>query len=494
MLEFTIGLVVGWFFATILVGLYAKKMSRLHEEQILRVEREKHVGLNFMHNLAQSIAQDPSKEMLLARINHAFVVGAGAISACIYTKTPENKLKGLAIEGLFPPFQDPQREDEAAPGTRAKLIEQILRSEEVEIGEGLIGEAAKSMKSTLIRDAALDPRINQHQDPALQIRSLIVAPIQFDGELLGVLAVANPEANRLFDQEDLDLVETLAEQAAVAIQHLDNLIEHIEKQQLDMDISLARDVQQMLLGDKSYESEALRIHAVYHPARKVSGDFYDIFDLPGNRTCFAIGDVSGKGIPASLLMAICHTSLRHLAQLNDSPAEVLKSLNAQIGEKTKDNLFITLTYGIIDPAQNTLTLARAGHELPFLVSRQRGELFCQATEIQTEGMALGMAPPDTFDAVIEQKSFPFPPGAMLHLYTDGVTEAQDPEGNEFSSSKLASLLASPTMPTPEETNQTILDTLQEFTKGADYKPDDITLLTVCHTPHENPTDQNEPGT
>jgi sigma-B regulation protein RsbU (phosphoserine phosphatase) len=487
MVEFTIGLAAGWVIATILLGIYAKKMSRQHEEQILRVEKEKHVALNFIHNLAKSIAQEPSKEFLLARINHAVVSATGAASACIYTKTAEGKLKGLAIEGLFPPFQGIKGTQEEDPSTRAKLIEQILRSEEVEIGEGIIGEAAKSMKGLLIREAAKDPRIHQHTDPALLIRSLIVTPIQFDGELLGVLAVANQDSERLFDEEDLDLVETLAEQAAVAIQHLHNLIEHFEKQQLDMDLTLARDVQLMLMSDRDFESGQLHAHALYRPARKVSGDFYGILDLPGGKTGFAIGDVAGKGIPASLLMAICHTSLKHYARTHTSPAEVLKLLNAQVGESTRDNMFITLTYAIFDPADNTMTLARAGHELPLLATKQEDGKY-HTKEIASGGMALGMVPPEMFDCALEDTTFPFPQGSVLHFYTDGATETLDPGGNEFSTDRLSALVTSSALLPPELTNQTILDTLQEFSKGAGYKPDDITLLTICHNPRQIPTD------
>jgi sigma-B regulation protein RsbU (phosphoserine phosphatase) len=490
MLEYLPGLLIGGLAGLIFWCLAKRKVSK-HEEEVQEVEYAKETALQFMHNLAQSIAQDPSKEVLLSRINHAIIQGTGALSVCIYLKVSETTLKGMSVEGLFPPLQTASREKLDKIKTRSKLIEHILRSEEVTIGDGIIGEVAQTLQSQLIPVASEDSRIIQHSDPALFIRSLIVAPLALNNELHGVLAVANPNKGRPFDTKDLKLVNSMAEQATIALQHYDNLNERIEKQQLDMDLNLARDVQQMLLPAKYCKTDTLEIHALYQPARKVSGDFYDILHLPNHRTGFAIADVSGKGIPASLLMAICQTSLRHYARMHSSPSEVLKALNKQLSKDTQENMFITMVYGIINETERTLTFARAGHEHPLHITPNSKltsptESSNITRQLESDGMALCMVPQEIFDECIEDHTVPFPPGDALHLYTDGVTETPNTRGEEFSSEKLLEVLNHADIQTPEKLNQTILEQLRKFSEGVDRIHDDITLLSIYHkTPTPN---------
>ncbi len=484
MFDYLPGLAIGGL-AGLVFWLLAKRKVAQYEEDILEVEHEKETALHFMHNLAQSIAKDPSKELLLSRINRAIIHGTGALSVCIYLKDSDSTLKGMAVEGLFPPLSASSRAALEEIKTRSKLIEHILRSEVVQIGEGIIGEVAQTMQSQLIPVASEDSRIIQHSDPALMIRSLIVAPLALDDELHGVLAIANSNKDRPFDTKDLKLVNSMAGQATIALQHLANLNERIEKKQLDNDLNLARDVQQMLLPAKSCRTDTLEIHALYQPARIVGGDFYDIIPLPNHRTGFAIADVSGKGIPASLLMAICQTSLRHYAHLHTSPAAVLKALNAQLNRDTHDNMFTTMIYGIVDETEKTFTFARAGHEKPLHVSENRKLTYPKespflTTPLESDGMALSMVPEEIFNECIEDRTVPFPPGDALHLFTDGVTETPDKNGNEFSTEKLIDVLNHADLHSPEKLNQSILEQLRKFSEGSETPHDDITLLSIYH--------------
>lgn len=481
MFDYLPGLAIGCL-ATAVIWFSARRKVAKQEAYAVEVEHEKAIALTFMHDLAQALAKEPTKEKLLSRINHAVLHGTGALSVCIYLRISETTLKGVAVEGLFPPLRMHTREDLDSVQTRSKLIEHILRSEEVSIGEGIVGEVAQTLQSQLIPVASEDSRIIRHTDPALNIRSLIVAPLALDDKLLGVLALANPNKGRPFDTKDLNLVNSMAEQAAITLQQLDTLQERIEKEQLDMDLNLAQDVQHMLLPAKHSQTDSLNIHALYQPARKVSGDFYDIIHLPNRRTGFAIADVAGKGIPASLLMAICQTSLRHYAQLHNSPAAVLKALNTQMRKDIQKNMFITMIYGIIDETDQTLTIARAGHELPLHISANSNEARHICTPIQSEGMALCMVPSDIFDECIEEQKMNFPPGDALLLYTDGVTETPNRKGQEFSTEKLIQVINESVDLSPPTLNQSILEQLQNFSEGADTTHDDITLLSIFHKP------------
>ena len=342
--------------------------------------------------------------------------------------TKEKTLKGVAAEGLFPPLR--ALSDQVEQESRAKLMDSVRKLETFQVGEGLIGEVAKSHKPLLIVDTKREPRMVHHDDPALKISSLIIVPMQIREELIGVLAVANPADGRVFNESDFSLTQSLAEQASVAVYNADLMTMQIEKTKIDMDLSLASNIQQMLLPRSFPEIEGLEIDAFYRPAQMVGGDLYDVFQVAPNRVAVAIADVSGKGIPASILMAICQTNFRHFSRQVDSPAAVLRAMNHELMNEMRPDMFITLIYAIIDTKENTLTLARAGHELPILY-HGNGDNGHKLELIGSEGMALGMVPSDIFDVVLADKTTPFQPGDTLVLYTDGVTEVVDENDEEL---------------------------------------------------------------
>ena len=207
---------------------------------------------------------------------------------------------------------------------------------------------------------------------------------------------------------------------------------------------------------------------------------YDIFRVGADKIGVAIADVSGKGIPASLLMAICQSNLRHFAKNCSSPARVLSRLNAVLGDEMRKDMFVTLVYAIVNPSKNELIIARGGHELPLLGHKDEKTNLFRTRPIGSEGMALGMVPPSLFDEVIEDKIIPFHKGDVFVLYTDGVTEATNYEGTEFSAERLADLVKQLRNCSATEMNQGILDRVARFS-GSNGQTDDVTLVTVKHS-------------
>lgn len=473
-LLFLAGLFVGAFIMCFFYLSARRENVRLDEEKQL-LEQEQQIVLNFMHNLVEATGEGVDRLDLFQRIVHASILSTGALSACIYEQGEDHRLRGVAVEGLFPP-------QGVLPGggskavTRANFIEQVLKSEVIEVGDGLIGTVAQTRKAILIQDARRDPRVVKHEDPALEIHSIMVTPINTRDEVLGVLAVANPADGMAFTDSDFSLVQSLAEQAAMAIHNSDLMALQIEKNKLDLDLSVASSVQGMLLPSSFPDISGLDIDAFYQPAQKVGGDLYDVFQVSEGRIGLAIADVSGKGIPASLLMAICQTNLRHYARQIDSPSGVLRAMNMEITNEMRSEMFITLTYAIIDISDNTVTLARAGHELPLVLRSKPGDKY-EIENIKSEGIALGMVPSEIFDEVVEDVTVPFNPGDILVLFTDGVTETIDEDEIEYSSERLGEAVKEHHALTAKEINERILEALGEFT-GTDYQVDDITLITT----------------
>jgi sigma-B regulation protein RsbU (phosphoserine phosphatase) len=233
----------------------------------------------------------------------------------------------------------------------------------------------------------------------------------------------------------------------------------------------------MLLPRTAPKIKGFDVDARYLPAQKVGGDFYDIFPLSDTLLGVAVADVSGKGIPASLLMAICRTNLRQIAPRISSPARVLAELNRVLSGELRQELYITIVYAVIDTVENEVTFARAGHELPLFARFEPEAGQFVSAFVGAEGMPLGMVEPALFDSVIVDRCETLLPGETFVLYTDGITEAVNEEAKEFSGTRLADIVRSLHSRSAHQINDGILDAVQRFT-GAAPQRDDLTLVTV----------------
>ncbi|MCB1103944.1 MAG: SpoIIE family protein phosphatase [Opitutaceae bacterium] len=464
-----------------LVPLYRaqKQVARLEEEK-QQVEQERELVVDFMHHMVEALGEGLTQDELRQRIVHAAILCSGSLSAALFERTGDGNMRGVAVEGLFPPHRPLPPAAREKLTTRAKFIEQVLRSESFPDNEGVVGAVVQTGKGQLIADAAADDRIVRHEDASLKVRSVIAVPLQFRDEFFGVLAVANSTDGSPFTGTDFSLMQSLAEQAALALHNARFLNYQIEKKQIDLDLSLASGIQQMLLPDAMPEIDGLDIDARYTPAQKVGGDLYDVFALSPRRIGVAVADVSGKGIPASLLMAICRTSLRQIAPRHDSPAKTLTELNRSLGGNLSNGMFITMLYAVVDLDAGSVTFARAGHELPLLSRRNALTGVPDESYVGSEGMSLGMVPDEIFAEVIEDRTELFASGDFLILYTDGITEAPNEEEKEFSNSRLADTVRTLHSRTAKELNDGILESVHRFT-GNEPQRDDFTLVAVKRT-------------
>lgn len=472
--------VLGGFLGAVLVyALYWRaqnEVARLEEEKQALME-ERQIVLDYMHTMVDAVGERLPREELFQRIVHAAILSTGALSACIFEKGADNMMRGVAVEGLFPPHRPIPDTQRMKLGSRARFIEQVLKSESFPVGEGVVGRVAATGRGELITRAADDPRIVKHEDQALTVRSVIAAPIMVRQRLIGVLCVCNASDGLPFTETDYSLVEALAEQAGLAVHNADFLALQVDKQRFDLDLALASDVQQMLLPRSMPSVPGLDIDARYLAAQKVSGDLYDVFKLGFDRVGVAVADVSGKGISASLLMAICRTTLRQIAPLHTSPARVLAELNRSLAGDMRKGMYITMTYAVVDSGRNQVTIARAGHELTLLSRRDARTGSYLSEYIGSEGMPLGLVDVELFDSVIEDRTLEFATGSTLVLYTDGLTEAPNGANKEFGGTRLADALRAGHSGSAKQINDSILAAIEQFA-GKTVCRDDYTLLTI----------------
>lgn len=474
---FFLGVVTGIFGMWVVLSEKVRQIKILEEDKLI-LKQEKQIVVEFMHNTVEAVAKSNDRAAMFQKMLHAAILSTGAMSACIFEKLENETLRGIAVEGLFPPLRELPETSKIRDLSRSGLLEKILRSESFKVGEGLIGQVAQSGQAEMIRHAKKDPRIVRHKDPALQIHSIIVAPVLFQDNLIAVLAVANPADELPFTETDFSLVGSLAEQMGLAVHNSDAMQLQIEKNKLDMDLELAGNIQSLLLPRTFPSSEKLAFAAHYTAAQKVGGDLYDVFAIDDNRIAIAIADVSGKGISASILMAICQTNLRHISHQKGKPSTVLKMINRHMQSSMRNDMFITIIYAVIDQEQETITFARAGHERPLFYHRASNGSG-NVDVIRSSGMALGMVPPEIFDTTIEDKTVPFRKDDALVLYTDGVTESLNDKGEEYSEKRLIRILAKSGNGTAQSLLNSIIKDVHEFSARAG-QPDDFTLITVKH--------------
>lgn len=289
----------------------------------------------------------------------------------------------------------------------------------VPVDSGVVGRSVSTRKGLMVRDTSKDADFGGMVDDktGFTTRSLLVAPLMTGRECLGAIEIINRvEGDGFFSHQDLTLLETLAGAAALAINNY-RLTEKVVQQERDRhELELAAEIQRDLLPNTA--PLKFPIHGINIPARSVSGDFYDILPLPDGRIWFNVGDVSGKGMNAALLMAKTSSLFRCLAKSAEHPGQLLNAINNEMCETNSRGMFVTMVGGLFDPKTGVVRLTNAGHEPP-LHFDFRTERF---TSIPADGPPLGIAPgiagPEGFP-VTEWKLA----GGMLYIFTDGLTEA-----------------------------------------------------------------------
>jgi sigma-B regulation protein RsbU (phosphoserine phosphatase) len=476
-------LIIGFVVGALVMLPSLSRARRATDESVeasQRCDQDRERLLEFMHMMTEALGEGLSRAELQQRIVHAAIICTDALSACMFERTERGTMRGVAVEGLFPPHRPLSEVAKGKLTTRTKFIEQVLMSEEFPVGEGIVGRVAATGHGELLAEAESDPNVVKHDDPALVVRSVIAVPLAFRGRAFGVLAVTNPAGDRPFTASEFSLIQSLAEQAALALHNAEFLHLQIEKQQLDLDLAVASGIQQMLLPRETTTIDGIQFDARYAAAQKVGGDLYDIFPLSPTRLGMVVADVAGKGIPASLLMAICRTNLRQIAPRHTSPAAALVELNRVLAADMQPGHFITMLYAILDVTTNEVTFARAGHELPLFIRRDGVNGGNRADFVGSEGMSLGMVPDEIFSGAIVDHREPFFRGDVLVLYTDGLTEAPNETQKEFSGARLADAARASQERTAREINDGILAAVQRFTSDTPQR-DDFTLVTVKRT-------------
>jgi serine phosphatase RsbU (regulator of sigma subunit) len=302
----------------------------------------------------------------------------------------------------------------------------------------------------------------------------LALPLVSQGELIGLLTLGPRLNGQDYTREDRALLATLAGQVAPALrvaQLVQAQHEQVrERERIEQELRTAHEIQQAFLPKEVPMLPGWQLVAYYQPAREVGGDFYDFIQFEDGQLGLVIGDVTGKGVPAALVMATVHTMLRTAAREISPPSEVLAQVNELLYAETPPEMFVTCFYAVLEPASGRLRYANAGHEPPFRLREG------SAAELWATGMPLGMMP----DKRYEEHETSLAAGERLLFYSDGLVEAHDPARVMFGFPRLQALLAEHTE-TPALID-VLLSELYRFTGEGQEQEDDVTLLILQSTP------------
>jgi sigma-B regulation protein RsbU (phosphoserine phosphatase) len=408
---------------------------------------------------------------------------------------------------LYFPYVGLERSDVAAE----------LRNLRFPADRGIAGAVLRSGKSLRVDDVMRDSRFYGGIDARTRVRTraLLTAPLRCRDGTIGVLQVVNPVDGGAFDDGDVAFLDALASNVAVLVENAklyselktfaSELEQKVEERTLELrdknealtqamaqleeaqrilrrELDVAHDIQMSMLPKSFPDDKAFELYAAMWPAREVGGDLYDFFPLDDRRWGIVIGDVSGKGVPAALFMAVTRTLLKSTALQGLAPGPCLTRVNRLLCQENRLEMFVTLFYGVLSRDTGELRYANGGHNPPFLLRASGG-----IEEIAPTGdPVLGML--DAVEYTTSKRSLQ--PGDALLLYTDGVTEAMNADGSTYDEARLCSALAAQHAAPPRTLVERVLQDVRRFA-GDTAQADDIAMLAVRRQPDRRPPGDDE---
>ena len=450
-----------------------RRLERSQEE----IQVEETLVFDFLHGLGEAF----SETIRPADLHRLIVEGATRVldaqGGTLYlVDRSGTKLSPTFISKGCPPLVSvPVHILEQAASTSAAL-ESFVGLHNISGGEGLLGRVWQTATPVCLNEFSEAPELAKLRDSSFGASSVMVAPLLYAKQNMGVLAIANSRMGTPFSQNDFVVFKSISGQSAFALYNAIIYSEANEKKRLDHDLQIARDIQRILLPAEAPSVNGFEISGINVPARQVSGDYFDYIKIDDERLGVAIADVSGKGVPASLIMAICRSVLRSQAMGNSSPTDVLKKVNRQLYPDIKEDMFISMAYLVLDLARGGVTLARAGHDAPLLYKQKSQTI----SPLKTPGMVVGIDSGDVFDRLTTDVAVELERDDCILLYTDGITEALDNEGNEFGLERTIASFRSRAKEGAQAIVTGLIDDLRNFV-GSTPQNDDITLIAIRKT-------------
>ncbi|NCF12936.1 MAG: SpoIIE family protein phosphatase [Verrucomicrobiaceae bacterium] len=452
-------------FFLLAITTFAWCITRLRLRKIQQ-EKDDIVGeemrmFDFLHHIGEAIEKDITPAQLYKEIVEGFGEVLGTDGGAIYLLSEDRAhLVPKFISSNCPPLVSVPTQITERSKTNSRALMSHLMLTRVGADEGILGDVIAGEAS--VRIESLRSHASLSSSPAHYVKdvSAMLSRLQYGGRNIGVVAVVRNHENGPFTDNDYDVFRSVSEQSAFAMGNAMIHQELTDKRKIDDELRTAREVQNVLLPSAEPHIPGYRVYGSNTPARMISGDYFDYIDLPENRSGIVIADVTGKGLPAGLLMAMCRSVLRLTAMARVSPSEALGLVNRHLFPDVREDMFVSLIYIVVD---NDTILFRAET--------------ASIETIKSPGLALGIDAGDVFDRVTKDVEIEMKTGDCLLLYTDGVCEAVDDHDNEFGLEKLEQVFSKAAAMGAERVVESIRQEVSAFA-GDQPQMDDITMIAI----------------
>ena len=450
---------------TIVLSNYAGMLDDKVKDSLLFVQNDLDSLFEFIQVLSTAMATKLSSDEILKHLIASTVKSSNAdAGAILMVDDFEDIIKVKAVSGFFPPLYQVPNVVKSKIGT----LEAYFQSTPIKIGETVLGEAVRDGEPIFIRNTHNDGRMkaNTHND-TLFVSSVIIMPLIISKRVLGALAVIKRDQGKLFSDNDYAHLKTIAQYASLIIDFLLTYMEVLEKKEMEREIGIAAEIQQKFLPKKFPRLNNVVLDGYTIPAKGVSGDYYDIIQLKDDKVALVICDVAGKGYAAGLVMVMIRSILHLIASSDREVATILTWVNRGISGHVDIDHYATMSILFFDQSSNELTYANAAHH-PLLIYRKKTRIM---ENIDTEGLPIGIEKAAKYG----QKRTVLNSGDVIVLYTDGIIEAMNNKGEQYTIERFTELIASNADLSPKEIIASIKTDISAFVGNA-KQHDDQTLL------------------
>ncbi len=445
---------------------YSLIFQELDKENVTFLSNNLEALFDFMKNLGNAITRKIDLPRVMEIIVSSAVKNIGAdAGAILMVDEFEDILKVNAIYGIYPPLYP-------VPGivrVSAAALKKHFIETPIKIGETILSEAVRTGQPIMIRDVSQDERLKYNaSDDILFISSALVMPLVVGNRVLGVLSILKRAEKQFFEERDFFHLRTFADYASITIDNIHTYMEVLDKQEMEREVSIAADIQQKLLPGTLPEFPTTSVASFSRPARGVSGDYLDIIPLDKDKVAMVVCDVAGKGVPAAMVMVMIRSILHLIVSPKREAATIIAWLNKGITGRIDIDHFATLGFLTFDQQTREVVYSNAAHP-PLLVFRRKINKILQ---IDTRGLPVGIEKGSRY----YQKRFKLEKGDVVILYTDGIIEAMNEAGEQYSLALLRRVLENNSILPANELVEKIESDLQHFVGNAKQHDDQSLLL------------------
>lgn len=457
----------------ILVRTYAADKSTYYENSFLF--NSQHVVLSMLNDISSSPEYISSVDNTLGRVLETCADTLSAAGVALYVVDhPKDKSPILKMSQHVGKFMPLHRESQNVLKWRQLTLDR-LNEVTFHFGEGVVGAVAQRGQHVML------DKENNRTDMAIMgldthhVRNVLAVPMRIKGELYGVIVAQNIKDKESFDGNDIHLLQALADQAGISVNNTNMYVELTSTVRFREEANIATRIQKQLLPKRVPPLSNLGLSVFFEPAKEVGGDYYDFIQHKDGSTGIVIGDVSGKGVPAGMVMAVAKAIVQMVAKETSRPQEIIKRFGEEMYGNMRSGQFMTVNYVRWDEEARKLSFAGAGHEHLLWFHNKSG----RSDRIRAGGLAIGLARDMT--EYVQERELELEKGDVVVLYTDGVTEARDPNKDMYTLRRLQSTLENYAyLSNADKIRENIVGDLSSFMGDTD-KYDDITLIVMSVT-------------